>query len=133
VQKLQAMRLSQAAQIVREGVAETLSYMAYPREHWTRLRTNNMLERIMREIRRRTRVVRNLTDATTAHRWDEVGHARLPRHDVITGANQLQVILHQIGTDVHIFFRPPPERILLQESPGAGCKHSDTSQTTTRN
>ena len=31
--------------------------MRYPREHWLRIRTNNPLERIMREIRRRARVV----------------------------------------------------------------------------
>jgi len=28
--------------------------MAFPREHWIRIRTNNVLERIIREIRRRT-------------------------------------------------------------------------------
>ena len=64
--KLVAMRLSQAATIVREGVDETLSYMAFPREHWIRIRTNNVLERIMREIRRRTRVVRNFPDGQSA-------------------------------------------------------------------
>jgi transposase-like protein len=64
--KLDAMRLSQAATIVREGVDETLSYMAFPREHWTRIRTNNVLERIMREIRRRTRVVGNFPDGKSA-------------------------------------------------------------------
>jgi transposase-like protein len=58
-EKLDAMRLAQAATVVRDGVDETLSYMAFPREHWTRIRTNNVLERIMREIRRRTRVVGN--------------------------------------------------------------------------
>ncbi len=47
------MRLAQAAQIARAGVLETPVYMAFPREHWTRLRTNNTLERMMREIRRR--------------------------------------------------------------------------------
>ena len=57
VAKLREMKLSQAAKIVEEGLGETLSYMAYPREHWIRIRTNNPLERIMREIRRRTRVV----------------------------------------------------------------------------
>ena len=64
--KLVAMRLSQAATIVREGVDETLSYMAFPREHWIRIRTNNVLERIMREIRRRTRVVGNFPDGQSA-------------------------------------------------------------------
>jgi transposase-like protein len=38
-------------------VAETLTYYAFPDCHWIKLRTNNPLERIMREIRRRTRVV----------------------------------------------------------------------------
>ena len=65
-EKLEAMRLGQAAAIVRTGVDETLSYMAFPREHWTRIRTNNMLERIMREIRRRTRVVGNFPDGQSA-------------------------------------------------------------------
>jgi putative transposase len=64
--KLDTMRLSQAATIVREGVDETLSYMSFPREHWTRIRTNNVLERIMREIRRRTRVVGNFPDGNSA-------------------------------------------------------------------
>ena len=64
--KLDTMRLSQAATIVRAGVDETLSYMAFPREHWTRIRTNNVLERIMREIRRRTRVVGNFPDGKSA-------------------------------------------------------------------
>ena len=64
--KLEGMKLGQAAAIVREGVEETLSYMGFPREHWTRIRTNNMLERIMREIRRRTRVVGNFPDGQSA-------------------------------------------------------------------
>ncbi len=66
VEKLESMKLAKAAGIVRAGVAETLSYMAFPREHWRSLRTNNMLERIMREIRRRTRVVGNFPDGTSA-------------------------------------------------------------------
>jgi transposase-like protein len=65
-EKLDTMRLPQAATIVRDGVDETLSYMAFPREHWTRIRTNNVLERIMREIRRRTRVVGNFPDGKSA-------------------------------------------------------------------
>mgnify|MGYP002780896162 CR=1 FL=1 len=64
--KLEAMRLLRAAEIVAEGVHETLSYMAFPREHWSRIRTNNMLERVMREIRRRTRVVGNFPDGKSA-------------------------------------------------------------------
>jgi len=66
VEKLTTMRLGQAAEIVRVGCDETLSYMAFPREHWSRLRTNNVLERIMREIRRRTRVVGAFPDGRSA-------------------------------------------------------------------
>jgi len=66
VAKLEAMKLGKAAQIVREGVEETLSYMAFPTEHWRQIRTNNPLERIMREIRRRTRVVGAFPDGRSA-------------------------------------------------------------------
>ena len=49
-----------------KGVEETLSYMRYPREYWLRIRTNNPLERIMREILRRTRVVGSFPDGQSA-------------------------------------------------------------------
>ena len=55
--KLEGMRLHKAAQMVREGAHETLTYYAFPSEHWRCIRTNNPLERLLREIRRRTRVV----------------------------------------------------------------------------
>lgn len=64
--KLEKMKLHKAAEKVRDGVEETLSYTAFPREHWRRIRTNNMLERVMREIRRRTRVVGNFPDGNSA-------------------------------------------------------------------
>jgi transposase-like protein len=64
--KLESMRLSKAASTVRAGVAETLSYYDFPREHWLRIRTNNMLERVMREILRRTRVVGCFPDGHSA-------------------------------------------------------------------
>lgn len=66
VAKLETMKLPEAARCVAEGAGETLRYMNYPREHWRSLRTNNPLERIMREIRRRTRVVGAFPDANSA-------------------------------------------------------------------
>jgi transposase-like protein len=65
-EKLEGLRLGKAAEVVRSGVEETLSYMAFPREHWLRIRTNNALERVMREVRRRTRVVGNFPDGESA-------------------------------------------------------------------
>jgi transposase-like protein len=51
---------------VETAVPETLAYYAFPEEHWRRIRTNNPLERIMREIRRRTRVVGAFPDGNSA-------------------------------------------------------------------
>jgi putative transposase len=64
--KLDAMKLGKAAELVRDSVEETLAYMRFPREHWRLIRTNNMLERLNREIRRRTRVVGAFPDGRSA-------------------------------------------------------------------
>ena len=66
VKKLQGMKLGKAAAVVKDGVEETFSYYWFPREHWRRIRTNNPLERIMKEIRRRTRVVGSFPDGNSA-------------------------------------------------------------------
>ena len=44
----------------------TLTYCDFPSEHWTRIRTNNVIERLNREIRRRTRVVGTFPDGNSA-------------------------------------------------------------------
>jgi transposase-like protein len=64
--KLELMKLGKAAALVRTGAIETLAYYAFPDEHWRRIRTNNPMERIMREIRRRTRVVGCFPDGNSA-------------------------------------------------------------------
>jgi putative transposase len=46
--------------------AFVLAYYQFPEEHWRRIRTNNPLERILREIRRRTRVVGAFPDGESA-------------------------------------------------------------------
>jgi transposase-like protein len=66
IEKLRAMKLAKAAEIVENGIEETLSYYSLPPEHWRCLRTNNPLERLMREIRRRTRVVGAFPDGNSA-------------------------------------------------------------------
>ena len=57
VDELRRQRMGRAAELVDDHVGETLTYYAFPDSHWIKLKTNNPLERIMREIRRRTRVV----------------------------------------------------------------------------
>jgi putative transposase len=55
--ELRRQRMGRAAELVDTHASETLTYYSFPDCHWIKLRTNNPLERIMREIRRRTRVV----------------------------------------------------------------------------
>jgi putative transposase len=62
VEALRAAKMGTAADLVERSVSETLSYYAFPDIHWHKIRTNNPLERIMREIRRRTRVVGTFPD-----------------------------------------------------------------------
>ena len=54
------------AQKVEDGIEETLTYCDFPSEHRTRIRTNNVSERLNREIRRRTRVVGTFPDGNSA-------------------------------------------------------------------
>lgn len=63
---LREMKLAAAAKTVEDGVVETLTYTNFPMQHWTRIRTNNAIERLNREIRRRTRVVGTFPDGHSA-------------------------------------------------------------------
>lgn len=64
--KLESMKLKEAAKKVQDSIVETLTYYDFPREHRVRIRTNNAIERIMKEIRRRTRVVGAFPDGNSA-------------------------------------------------------------------
>jgi putative transposase len=66
IEKLRGFRLTKAAELAEAGIEETLTYYAFPEEHWRRIRTNNPLERLLREIRRRTRVVGAFPDGQSA-------------------------------------------------------------------
>lgn len=65
---MEARKLREAAKCLREGIGETTTYLLddYPREHRRRIRTNNVIERLNREIRRRTRVVGSFPDGRSA-------------------------------------------------------------------
>ena len=62
VAELRAMKLKEAA----KKVEDALTYCDFPSKHWTRIRTNNVIERLNREIRRRTRVVGTFPDGNSA-------------------------------------------------------------------
>ena len=65
-EKLRSMRLNEAAKKVEDGIEETLTYMDFPSQHRLKIRTTNIIERMNREIRRRTRVVGTFPDGKSA-------------------------------------------------------------------
>lgn len=66
VDKLREMKLSTAAKKLEDGIEETLTYMEFPVQHWHRIRTNNLTERVNREVRRRTRSIGAFPDDNSA-------------------------------------------------------------------
>ena len=57
IAELRRQRMGKAADLLEERIQETLTFYAFPDSHWIKLRTNNPLEPLMKEIRRRTKVV----------------------------------------------------------------------------
>ena len=66
MEELHSMNLKEVARKVEYGIEETLTYCDFPSEHWTRIRTNNVIERLNREIRRRTRAVGHFPSGNSA-------------------------------------------------------------------
>lgn len=50
-------RFPRVAGLLYEAEEEVLTYMSFPREHWRQIHSTNPLERLMREIKRRSDVV----------------------------------------------------------------------------
>jgi transposase-like protein len=92
IEKLKSMKLSAAAKLLEESIHETLTYY-YPSEHWLKLKTNNPMERLLKEARRRTKVVGAFPDgqlrthaggcqaSTRVH--NPLGHAEIYEHETI--------------------------------------------------
>ncbi len=79
---------------MRDGFAETLAYTEFPPERWSQIRTNDGIERINREIRRKTRVVGTFPDGNSAlmlvtarlkyiveHEWGKRWHLDMSKLD----------------------------------------------------
>ncbi|WP_233452045.1 transposase [Rubrobacter xylanophilus] len=55
--ELYSKRFPKAVSVFEAGITDALSYLGYPGSHHAKLRTTNMLERLFKEVKRRTRVV----------------------------------------------------------------------------
>jgi len=61
-------RWPKAADVVAEAESEVLAYMSFPQEHWTRIYSTNPLERLNKEVKRRTNVVGIFPDGASVIR-----------------------------------------------------------------
>jgi putative transposase len=68
VVKVMEPRWPQAAAVLAAGAQDALTYMGFPMEHWTRIFSTNPLERLNREIKRRTEVVGVFPDTASVIR-----------------------------------------------------------------
>ena len=60
--------LPQAVEVLANGFGAATQFYAFPRAHWTRLRTTNGLERLHREVKRRIKATGAFPDRASALR-----------------------------------------------------------------
>ncbi len=59
-------RFPKAISVFEAGIGDALTYLGFPGSHHARIRTTNMLERLFKEVKRRTRVVGVFPNETSA-------------------------------------------------------------------
>jgi len=64
--ELHAKRFPKAVSVFEAGIEDALTYLSFPGSHQARIRTTNMLERLFKELKRRTKVVGVFPNETSA-------------------------------------------------------------------
>lgn len=75
---------------LEENFEEGLTFYSFPREHWKKIRTNNVSERLNQEIKRRTRVARMFPSIESCERLVTAVVAEI-HEDWISGRKYLTV------------------------------------------
>ena len=101
-----------AAQILSDAEDDVLAYMAFPPEHWSRIYSTNPLERLNREIKRRTNVVGVFPDEPSVNRL--VGTLLIGHNDEWQVARRyfsLQSMRKLTHPELNAAFGPVPLRL----------------------
>jgi putative transposase len=64
--ELYGKRSPKAVAVFEAGIEDALTHLSFPGSHHTRIRTTNMLERLFKEVKRRTRAVGVFPNETSA-------------------------------------------------------------------
>jgi len=92
-------KIPEAATWLDENARKTLAVLDFPNSHWVRLRTSNGLERIMQELKRRSRVVRIFPTPQSCRRLATALLKEL-HEDWVTGRRYLLMeVLEQLETE----------------------------------
>jgi transposase-like protein len=106
---LMAKRWPKAAELLAAAEEDVLAYMAFPPEHWSRIYSTNPLERLIREIRRRTDVVGVFPD--------EAAVVRLVGAVLMERADEWEVERRPFSLEsMRKLTAPDPEELLLMEA-----------------